>query len=137
MQSKEGQLTRQGGREVAGDDEGLDGGSCGGDEPGNQRGTQDPDGKGSREGESSGHRYRILTAGSLKSPPTMEKNEGGAMALVKTIGVLLLIGLALWIISVVVGFIASTVVTIFEFLIIAAVVGAVYHYFKHQKAHRT
>jgi len=59
------------------------------------------------------------------------------MALVKTIGVLLLIGLALWIISVVVGFIASTVVTIFEFLIIAAVVGAVYHYFKHQKAHRT
>jgi Na+-transporting NADH:ubiquinone oxidoreductase subunit NqrD len=67
----------------------------------------------------------------------MERNEGGEMALVKTIGVLLLIGLALWIISVVVGFIASTVVTIFEFLIIAAVVGAVYHYFKHQKAHRT
>jgi hypothetical protein len=59
------------------------------------------------------------------------------MALIKTIGVLLLLGLALWIIFTVIGLLAATISTIFEFLIIAAVVGAVYHYFKHQKAHRT
>jgi len=59
------------------------------------------------------------------------------MALVKTVGVLVLIGLALWVIFTVIGFLAATVMTIFEFLIIAAVVGALYHYFKHQKAHRT
>jgi hypothetical protein len=65
----------------------------------------------------------------------MEGNKGEAMALIKTVGVLLLIGLALWIIFTVIGFLAATVWTIFEFLIIAAIVGAVYHYFKHQKAH--
>jgi hypothetical protein len=64
----------------------------------------------------------------------MGMNEGGAMVLAKTIGVLLLIGLALWIIFTVIGFLAATLWTILEFLIIAAVVGAVYHYFKHQKA---
>ncbi len=59
------------------------------------------------------------------------------MALIKTVGVLILVGLALWIIFTVIGFLAATVWTIFEFLIIAAFVGAVYHYFKHQKAPRT
>ena len=57
------------------------------------------------------------------------------MALVKTIGVLLLLGAALWIIVTVIGVVAATIWTIFEFLIIAAVVGAIYHHFKHQKAH--
>jgi hypothetical protein len=64
----------------------------------------------------------------------MEGDEGGAMALVKTVGVLLLIGLALWIIFTVIGILAATVGTILEFLVFAAIVGAVYHYFKHQKA---
>jgi hypothetical protein len=59
------------------------------------------------------------------------------MALVKTVGVLVLIGLALWIIFAVIGILAATISTIFEFLVIAAVVGLVYHYFKHQKAPRT
>jgi hypothetical protein len=57
------------------------------------------------------------------------------MALAKTVGVLLLIGLALWVIFAVVGVLAATIGTILEFLIVAAIVGAVYHYFKHQKAH--
>jgi hypothetical protein len=64
----------------------------------------------------------------------MDMNEGGAMVLAKTVGVLLLIGLALWIIFTVIGFLAATLWTILEFLVIAAIVGAVYHYFKHQKA---
>jgi hypothetical protein len=64
----------------------------------------------------------------------METNEGGTMVLAKTIGVLLLIGLALWIIFAVIGFLAATFWTIFEFLIAAVIIGAVYHYFKHQKA---
>lgn len=55
------------------------------------------------------------------------------MVLAKTIGVLLLIGLALWIVFTVIGFLAATFWTIIEFLIIAAIVGAVYHHFKHQK----
>ncbi|MGB8197159.1 MAG: hypothetical protein WCF25_09165 [Acidimicrobiales bacterium] len=59
------------------------------------------------------------------------------MVLAKTVGVLLLIGLVLWIIFTVIGFLAATIWTIFEFLIIAAIVGAVYHYFKHQKASGT
>jgi hypothetical protein len=65
----------------------------------------------------------------------MEGNEGGDMALIKTVGVVVLIGLALWIIVTVIGFIAATVWFFFEFLVIAAVVGLVYHHFKHQKAH--
>jgi hypothetical protein len=67
----------------------------------------------------------------------MEVHEGGIMVLAKTIGVLLLIGLALWTIVTVIGFLAATFWTIIEFLIVAAVVGAVYHHFKHEKAHRT
>jgi hypothetical protein len=64
----------------------------------------------------------------------MELNEGGAMVLAKTIGVLLLIGLALWVIFAVIGFLAATFWTILEFLVVAAIIGAVYHYFKQQKA---
>jgi hypothetical protein len=65
----------------------------------------------------------------------MGRNEGGDMVLAKTVGVLLLIGLALWVIFAVIGILAATIGTILEFLIVAAIVGAVYHYFKHQKAH--
>jgi hypothetical protein len=65
----------------------------------------------------------------------MEGNKGESVALVKTVGVVLVIGLALWIIVTVIGILAATVWTIFEFLVIAAVVGALYHHFKHQKAH--
>jgi len=57
------------------------------------------------------------------------------MALIKTVGVVVLIGLALWIIVTVIGAIAATVWFFFEFLVVAALIGAVYHYFKHQKAH--
>ena len=57
------------------------------------------------------------------------------MALIKTVGVVLAIGFVLWIIVTVIGILAATVWTIFEFLVIAAIVGALYHYFKHQKAH--
>jgi hypothetical protein len=63
-------------------------------------------------------------------------SEGVFMALLKTVGVLILIGLALWIIFTVIGFLAATIWTIIEFLIIAAIVGAIYHYFKHQSAHK-
>jgi hypothetical protein len=63
----------------------------------------------------------------------MERNEGGAMVLAKTIGVLLLIGFALWLVFAIIGVLAATLGTILEFLIVAAIVGAVYHYFKHQK----
>lgn len=59
------------------------------------------------------------------------------MVLAKTVGVLLLIGLALWITFTVIGFLAATFWTILEFLVVAAIVGAVYHHFKHQKATRT
>jgi hypothetical protein len=69
----------------------------------------------------------------------MEMIEGGTMVLAKTIGVLVLIGLALWVFFTVVGILAATIGTILEFLIIAAIVALVYHYFKHQnqKANRT
>lgn len=67
----------------------------------------------------------------------MGMNKGGTMVLAKTIGVLLLIGLALWVIFAVIGFLAATFWTILEFLVVAAIVGAVYHHFKHQKAHGT
>jgi hypothetical protein len=64
-------------------------------------------------------------------------DEGGAVVLAKIVGVLVLIGLALWIIFRVIGIIAGTIWFLFEFLVIAAIVGAVYHYFKHQKARGT
>jgi len=59
------------------------------------------------------------------------------VVLAKTIGVLLMIGLALWVIFAVIGFLAATFWTILEFLVVAAIIGAVYHHFKHQKAHGT
>ena len=59
------------------------------------------------------------------------------MVLAKTIGVLLLIGLALWVIFAVINVLAATFWTFLEFLVVAAVVGAIYHHFKHQKAHGT
>ncbi|HUZ42578.1 MAG TPA: hypothetical protein VMU68_14440 [Acidimicrobiales bacterium] len=59
------------------------------------------------------------------------------MVLAKTVGVLLLIGLALWVIFAVIGFLAATFWSILEFLVVAAIVGAVYHHFEHQKAHGT
>jgi len=59
------------------------------------------------------------------------------VVLAKTIGVLLMIGLALWVICAVIGFLAATFWTILEFLVVAAIIGAVYHHFKHQKAHGT
>jgi len=59
------------------------------------------------------------------------------MVLAKTVGVLVLVGLALWIVFAVIGILAETIGTIIEFLIIAAIVAAVYHYFKHQMAHGT
>jgi hypothetical protein len=67
----------------------------------------------------------------------MGANEGGTVVLAKTIGVLLMIGLALWVIFAVIGFLAATFWTILEFLVVAAIIGAVYHHFKHQKAHGT
>jgi hypothetical protein len=57
------------------------------------------------------------------------------VALIKTVGVLLLIGLALWVVVTVIGILAATIWSIFEFLVVAAVIGAIYHHFKHQKAH--
>ena len=65
----------------------------------------------------------------------MKENEGGAVALAKTVGVLVLIGLALWVIFTVIGILAVTIGTILEFLILAAIVGAIYHHFKRQRAH--
>ena len=67
----------------------------------------------------------------------MGANEGGTVVLAKTIGVLLMIWLALWVIFAVIGFLAATFWTILEFLVVAAIIGAVYHHFKHQKAHGT
>lgn len=59
------------------------------------------------------------------------------MALLKTIAAVLLIGLALWTVVTVIEVLAATISTIFEFLIIAAVVGTLDHRFKHKhtKAH--
>jgi hypothetical protein len=65
----------------------------------------------------------------------MKESEGGPVALAKTVGVLVLIGFALWIAFAVIGILAATIGTILEFLIVAAIVGAIYHHFKHQKAH--
>ena len=56
------------------------------------------------------------------------------MALAKTVGVLLVLGILLWVFFGIVGFLAFAAWTLIKILIIAAVIGAVYHYFKHQKA---
>jgi hypothetical protein len=65
----------------------------------------------------------------------MGDEESATMPLLKTIGVIVLIGVALWVIGGVIGFLAFAVWTLIKILIIAAIVGAIYHYFKHQKAH--
>jgi hypothetical protein len=59
-------------------------------------------------------------------------NKGGTVVLVKTVAVLLLIGLALWVIFTVIGILAATLGSMLEFLVVAAIVAVVYHYFKHQ-----
>ncbi len=57
------------------------------------------------------------------------------MALLKTIGVIILLGVALWIIFGIIGFLAFAIWTLVKILIIAAVVGAIYHHFSHKKRH--
>jgi hypothetical protein len=64
-------------------------------------------------------------------------NEGGAVALVKTVGVVLLIGLALWIIFGIIGFLAFAIWTLLKILLIALIIAAVYHYFTHQNKKTT
>jgi hypothetical protein len=49
------------------------------------------------------------------------------MAMLKTIGVVL------WVIFGVIGILAWAVWTFIKFLIIAAIVGAIYHHFAHKK----
>ncbi len=61
--------------------------------------------------------------------------EGPSRPLLKTVGVIVVIGFALWIVFGIIGFLAFAAWTLIKILIIAAVVGAIYHYFKHQKAH--
>jgi hypothetical protein len=58
------------------------------------------------------------------------------MAMLKTVGVIILIGVALWIIFAIIGFLAFAVWTLIKILIIAAIVGVIYHHFTHQKARR-
>jgi hypothetical protein len=55
------------------------------------------------------------------------------MAMLKTVGVLILLGLALWVIFGVIGFLAFAVWTLIKILIIAAIIGAIYHHFAHKK----
>jgi len=56
------------------------------------------------------------------------------VVLAKTIGVLLAIGVILWLFFSVVGLLAFAVWTLIKFVLIALVIAAVYHHFKHQKA---
>jgi hypothetical protein len=56
------------------------------------------------------------------------------VVLAKTIGVLLLIGVILWLFFSIVGLLAFAVWTLIKFVLIALIIAAVYHYFKHQKA---
>jgi hypothetical protein len=58
------------------------------------------------------------------------------MAMLKTVGVIILIGVALWIIFGVIGILAWAVWTFIKFLIIAAIVGAIYHHFAHKKVRK-
>jgi hypothetical protein len=48
--------------------------------------------------------------------------------------VLLVIGVVLWLFFSVVGLLAFAVWTLIKFVLIALIIAAVYHYFKHQKA---
>ena len=56
------------------------------------------------------------------------------MAMLKTVGVLLLVAFVLVVIFKILGLIAAAFFGIFEFLILAALVVVVYHHFKRQKA---
>lgn len=55
------------------------------------------------------------------------------MALVKTVGVLLVIGFVLWAIFAVVHLLASTILIVIELLIAAAIAAAVYQHFHKPK----
>jgi hypothetical protein len=65
----------------------------------------------------------------------MEDEERSFMALLKTVGVIILLGVALWIVFGIIGFLAFAVWTLVKILIIAAIVGAIYHHFAHKKRH--
>jgi hypothetical protein len=54
------------------------------------------------------------------------------MAVVKTMGVIILILVALWIIFALVGVVAALLKTLFIVLIILAACYGAYHYFKHE-----
>jgi hypothetical protein len=55
------------------------------------------------------------------------------MAMLKTIGVIICIGVVLWVIFGIIGIFAWAVWTFIKFLIIAAIIGAIYHHFAHKK----
>jgi hypothetical protein len=57
------------------------------------------------------------------------------VALVKTVGVLLVIGLVVWAVFAVVHFLAATIIIIIELVIVAAIAVAVYRHFNKPKAH--
>lgn len=54
------------------------------------------------------------------------------MAVVKTMGVVILILVALWIIFALVGVVAALLKSIFVVLIVLAACYGIYHYFKHE-----
>jgi hypothetical protein len=54
------------------------------------------------------------------------------MAVVKTMGVIILILVALWIIFALVGVVAALLKTLFIVLIVLAACYGTYHYFKHE-----
>jgi hypothetical protein len=54
------------------------------------------------------------------------------MALLKTVGVIIVIGVVLWVVFAIVGFLAFAVWTLIKILVIAAIVGLIYHHFAHQ-----
>jgi len=56
------------------------------------------------------------------------------VVLAKTVGVLFVIGVVLWLFFSIVGLLAFAAWTLIKFLLIAVIIAAVYHYFKHQKA---
>lgn len=72
--------------------------------------------------------------GNFLSAPTIEYPERANVPLLKTIAVIILIAVALGIMFAVIGFLAFAIWTLVKVLIIAAVVGVIYHHFAHQKA---
>ena len=65
--------------------------------------------------------------------PTMELDRGVVMALLKTVGVLIVAGLVLWIVFALVHFLASTILLIIELAIIIAIIVLVYRHFNKPK----